>query len=94
MLKSCIAFMKEKKKFPSKDDRFAAVQQYLSSPIFLAVMEISLYLVFDFEPELPLFQTDQRMYSLMFSLMERFVCREFLQENTITTKLMKIDLTE
>ena len=62
------SFLKENKKFPSKDNRFTGVKQYL----FI----------------------HERMYSLMFSLMERFVRHEMLQANSTTRKLMKIDLTD
>lgn len=69
-------------------------------------MELSLCLVNDIE--LILFQTEcalaalrmywyighERMYSLMFSLMERFLYHQVLQENTILAKLMRIDLNK
>ena len=65
-------------------------------------MEFSRCLINDIEPALRIFQAERAlamflhdgMHSLMFSSMDRFVCHEVLQENTITTKLMKIDVNE
>ena len=56
----------------------------------------------DIEPDFTLFQADrplavflhEGMFSLMFSLMERFVLLEVLQANSTTRKLVKIDLTD
>ena len=58
-IKTYFSFLKENKKFPLKVDRFTGVQQYLSSPTFSAIMEFSMPVINDIEPDLTLFQAER-----------------------------------
>ena len=101
-IKMYFKFLNDRKKFPSKDDRFTGVQQQLGSPVFPAILEFSLCIINDIEPDLRLFQAErplaiflhERMHSLMLNMMRRFVRPEVLEENLSTAKMIKIDICD
>ena len=96
--------MKEQKKdkIVDKDDRFTKLQKHLSSPLFKAILEFSVCIITDIEPDLTIFQSErplaiylhERMHILMMNWMQRFVKSDVLEKSSSTPSMMKIDLKD
>ena len=103
-IKTYFKFLKEQKKdkIVDKDDRFTKVQKHLSSRLFKAILEFSVCIITDIEPDLTIFQSEhplaiylhERMHILMMNLMHRFVKSEVLEKSLSTPSMMKIDLKD
>ena len=105
-IKTYFKFLKEQKKdkIVDKDDRFTKLQMHLSSPLFKAILEFSVCIITDIEPDiepdLTIFQSERPLAIylheriLMMNLMQRLVKSEVLEKSSSTPSMMKIDLKD